>query len=84
MKKYSIMGVAAANAQPQFHVLAVDDSLMDRKLIEKLLKTYSYQGSNLILSFLFHFLDFPWSFEKKLIKFFVCFFLNSYYCRLWE
>ncbi|XP_031282475.1 two-component response regulator ORR9-like [Pistacia vera] len=37
------MGVAAGDAQPQFHVLAVDDSVIDRKLIEKLLKTSSYQ-----------------------------------------
>ncbi|KHG04258.1 Two-component response regulator ARR9 -like protein [Gossypium arboreum] len=29
--------------QTQFHVLAVDDSLIDRKLIERLLKTSSYQ-----------------------------------------
>lgn len=29
----------------QFHVLAVDDSLIDRKLIERLLKTSSYQGT---------------------------------------
>lgn len=35
------MGIAAAEAQ--FHVLAVDDSLIDRKLIERLLKTSSYQ-----------------------------------------
>ncbi|XP_051138566.1 two-component response regulator ORR10 isoform X1 [Andrographis paniculata] len=35
------MGMAAAEAQ--FHVLAVDDSLIDRKLIERLLKTSSYQ-----------------------------------------
>lgn len=35
------MGLAAAEAQ--FHVLAVDDSLIDRKLIERLLKTSSYQ-----------------------------------------
>lgn len=34
------MGVTAAS---QFHVLAVDDSLIDRKLIERLLKTSSYQ-----------------------------------------
>ncbi|XP_074320579.1 two-component response regulator ORR3 [Silene latifolia] len=34
------MGMAA---EPQFHVLAVDDSLIDRKLIERLLKTSSYQ-----------------------------------------
>ncbi|KAH9602244.1 hypothetical protein KSS87_009757, partial [Heliosperma pusillum] len=27
----------------QFHVLAVDDSIIDRKLIEKLLKTSSFQ-----------------------------------------
>ncbi|KAL5994640.1 hypothetical protein ACLOJK_024693 [Asimina triloba] len=31
------------DSQPQFHVLAVDDSLIDRKLIEKLLRTSSYQ-----------------------------------------
>uniref|UniRef100_A0A5B7B3X1 Putative Type-a response regulator n=1 Tax=Davidia involucrata TaxID=16924 RepID=A0A5B7B3X1_DAVIN len=34
------MGMAA---ESQFHVLAVDDSIIDRKLIEKLLKTSSYQ-----------------------------------------
>ncbi|XP_030532180.1 two-component response regulator ORR9-like isoform X2 [Rhodamnia argentea] len=34
------MGVTA---ESQFHVLAVDDSLIDRKLIERLLKTSSYQ-----------------------------------------
>ncbi|XP_047324226.1 two-component response regulator ORR9-like [Impatiens glandulifera] len=34
------MGMAV---QSQFHVLAVDDSLIDRKLIERLLKTSSYQ-----------------------------------------
>lgn len=42
------MGMAAAEAQ--FHVLAVDDSLIDRKLIERLLKTSSYQGT--FLSFI--------------------------------
>lgn len=31
-------------AEAQFHVLAVDDSIIDRKLIERLLKTSSYQG----------------------------------------
>nr|BAL43557.1 type-A response regulator [Petunia x hybrida] len=35
------MGMAAAESQ--FHVLAVDDSLIDRKLIERLLKTSSCQ-----------------------------------------
>ncbi|KMZ55932.1 Two-component response regulator ARR9 [Zostera marina] len=30
-------------AEPQFHVLAVDDSIIDRKLIERLLKTSSFQ-----------------------------------------
>ncbi|MFS7904146.1 putative response regulator and transcription factor RR-A-type family [Helianthus anomalus] len=34
------MGVAA---DTQFHVLAVDDSIIDRKLIERLLKNSSYQ-----------------------------------------
>ncbi|MED6112629.1 Two-component response regulator Orr10 [Stylosanthes scabra] len=33
------MGMSAA---PQFHVLAVDDSLIDRMLIERLLKTSSF------------------------------------------
>lgn len=33
----------------QFHVLAVDDSVIDRKLIEKLLKTSSYQGNSISL-----------------------------------
>ncbi|CAI9099672.1 OLC1v1036528C1 [Oldenlandia corymbosa var. corymbosa] len=32
-----------AASESQFHVLAVDDSLIDRKLIERLLKTSSYQ-----------------------------------------
>ncbi|KAL5854178.1 hypothetical protein ACOSQ4_003980 [Xanthoceras sorbifolium] len=35
------MGMAATESQ--FHVLAVNDSLIDRKLIERLLKTSSYQ-----------------------------------------
>ncbi|KAF8398256.1 hypothetical protein HHK36_017183 [Tetracentron sinense] len=34
------MGMAT---EAQFHVLAVDDSIIDRKLIERLLKTSSYQ-----------------------------------------
>ncbi|WCJ33364.1 Two-component response regulator ARR9 [Euphorbia peplus] len=32
-----------AAAESNFHVLAVDDSIIDRKLIERLLKTSSYQ-----------------------------------------
>ncbi|KAJ0972630.1 hypothetical protein J5N97_020589 [Dioscorea zingiberensis] len=32
-----------SDIEPQYHVLAVDDSLLDRKLIERLLKTSSYQ-----------------------------------------
>jgi len=35
----------AIATESQFHVLAVDDSLIDRKLIERLLKTSSYQGN---------------------------------------
>ena len=35
----------AIATESQFHVLAVDDSLIDRKLIERLLKTSSYQGT---------------------------------------
>lgn len=37
------MGTMVMAAESQFHVLAVDDSLIDRKLIERLLKTSSYQ-----------------------------------------
>ncbi|XP_073014663.1 two-component response regulator ARR9-like isoform X5 [Primulina eburnea] len=37
------MGMAAAASESRYHVLAVDDSLIDRKLIERLLKTSSYQ-----------------------------------------
>nr|AYA73448.1 two-component response regulator RR9 [Oncidium sp. CY-2018] len=33
----------AVATEAQFHVLAVDDSLIDRKLIERLLRTSSYQ-----------------------------------------
>ncbi|KAL6010057.1 Two-component response regulator Orr4 [Asimina triloba] len=33
----------AITAENRFHVLAVDDSLIDRKLIERLLRTSSYQ-----------------------------------------
>ena len=36
--------MATVATETQFHVLAVDDSLIDRKLIERLLKTSSYQG----------------------------------------
>lgn len=44
------MGMAT---DAQFHVLAVDDSNIDRKLIEMLLKTSSFQGN---LSFIYSFL----------------------------
>lgn len=36
--------MAAVATETPFHVLAVDDSLPDRKLIERLLKTSSFQG----------------------------------------
>lgn len=39
-------------SETQFHVLAVDDSIVDRMLIEKLLKTSSFQGI-IFLSILF-------------------------------
>ena len=48
------MGMAT---ESQFHVLAVDDSLIDRKLIEKLLKTSSFQGM-LIKTLNYLFVDF--------------------------
>jgi len=36
--------MTVVDAESRFHVLAVDDSLIDRKLIEMLLKNSSYQG----------------------------------------
>ena len=48
------MGMAT---ESQFHVLAVDDSLIDRKLIEKLLKTSYFQGM-LIKTLNYLFVDF--------------------------
>jgi len=39
------MGMAA---ETQFHVLAVDDSIIDRMLIERLLKTSSFHGAFLV------------------------------------
>ena len=35
--------MTVVDAESRFHVLAVDDSLIDRKLIEMLLKNSSYQ-----------------------------------------
>lgn len=42
--QYTKMG-EIADEMMQFHVLAVDDSIIDRKLIERLLKTSYYQGT---------------------------------------
>jgi len=50
------MGMAA---EAQYHVLAVDDSLLDRKLIERLLKTSSYHGNFIFFSF--------WSLKTKFL-----------------
>lgn len=36
--------VAREDGGSQLHVLAVDDSLLDRKLIERLLKSSAYRG----------------------------------------
>uniref|UniRef100_A0A453GP53 Response regulatory domain-containing protein n=1 Tax=Aegilops tauschii subsp. strangulata TaxID=200361 RepID=A0A453GP53_AEGTS len=35
--------MTVVDAEARFHVLAVDDSVIDRKLIEMLLRTSSYQ-----------------------------------------
>ena len=40
------------------HVLAVDDSLVDRKVIERLLKISSFKGNQKILNFTFLFICF--------------------------
>ena len=42
---FQAMGMAA---ETQFHVLAVDDSIIDRMLIERLLKTSSFHGAFLV------------------------------------
>jgi response regulator RpfG family c-di-GMP phosphodiesterase len=47
------MGMAKEN---QFHVLAVDDSIIDRMLIERLLKTSSFHGKFTFLSLHFEIL----------------------------
>jgi hypothetical protein len=39
----SCLAMTVVDAESRFHVLAVDDSLIDRKLIEMLLKNSSYQ-----------------------------------------
>lgn len=39
----------AVDEESRFHVLAVDDSLIDRKLIETLLRVSSYRGTFLSL-----------------------------------
>ena len=69
----------------KFHVLAVDDSVIDRKLIERLLKTSSYQGMHTgwIESCFF----FGGEFEDFLFVFlmrFCAFFYRSYYGWFWE
>ena len=37
--KPNIYGIEANNAENQIHVLAVDDRLLDRKIVERLLKS---------------------------------------------
>lgn len=63
------MGMAA---DAQFHVLAVDDSLIDRMLIERLLKTSSFHG-NFVIIFLcvvLFFENFRWG---EILFILVCF-----------
>ena len=63
------MGVAIESL---FHVLAVDDSIIDRKWIEKLLKTSYFQDLLMItFNYLFIYLFYFWSFD---CRFFVVFF----------
>lgn len=44
------VAVATHASESRFHVLAVDDNLVDRKLIERLLTTCSYQGASFLLA----------------------------------
>lgn len=74
---WDIMGLAA---ESQFHVLAVDDSIIDRKLIETLLKTSSYQGKDLIHIKMLEFMLFLRS--KSLILVFC--YVYSYCSGFWE
>lgn len=55
----------------EYHVLAVDDSIIDRKLIERLLKTSSYQGQ-WIIQIGHSSIRFPLLLKKKLTLFWVC------------
>ena len=67
------MGMAG---ESQFHVLAVDDSIIDRKWIEKLLKTSSFQGMLIkrLIFFPFFFIQSIYSiFGVLIIEFFFFF-----------
>lgn len=45
-KSESAIDLGSLDSQAEAHVLAVDDSLIDRKVIERLLKTTSCKGIN--------------------------------------
>lgn len=76
-------------ADIQFHVLAVDDSILDRKLIERLLKTSSYHGMCLhVLALFYIILVLFWLYFFGLLWFWClnvhgCFFY-SYCCGFWN
>ena len=77
--KFGAMGLATVEAQ--FHVLAVDDSLIDRKLIEMLLKKTSYQGTEFFSMGWFCFLKKDCFF---ILHYFGCLFVcGSYYSWFW-
>lgn len=50
--KSDVVDFKQQQQQPQqhFHVLAVDDSILDRKLLERLLRGSSYEGKPLLNS----------------------------------
>lgn len=66
-----------AAVESQFHVLAVDDSVIDRKLIEMLLKTSACQGTFLILILGF------WVYEFGILLFAILYSLISW-VTIWD
>ena len=70
----NIMSLLSSD-QPRFHVLAVDDSLVDRKLIERLLKTSSFNGNSLFFLLLL-------LFTTTLTDFYICS-IFSFYLLIW-
>lgn len=62
------------------HVLAVDDSLIDRKVIERLLKITSCKGTQSFFWFLLYFYNVKFFYENNLSWLKIYVHLNSLFC----